>query len=374
MCGLLVAAMVWLTAPEFLGLTSNDQNATQTANGGKGNDELSGPVSYAAAARRAKPSVVNIYTSKTVSVSTNPLLNDPFFRRLFNNQDLPESLMQEQRSLGTGVVVSSDGYILTNEHVTRDADVILVLTADGRQAQAEVIGIDAETDLAVLKVALNGLTPISVGDAATAQVGDVVLAIGNPQNLGQTVTQGILSATGRNLTDMGQHVNVNFLQTDAAINAGNSGGPLVDAYGNMIGINSRTVQNDSSFGLSFAIPADIALKVFRDIVEHGKVIRGWLGINAQARQFSEESSQSLGLTQGLLVTEVAFNGPAAKAGLQPGDVIIRINGDGIVDGRRVPVLIADTPIGNSLSFEILRGSQTLNINAIIGLQPEQPSL
>lgn len=371
LCGLLIAAIVWLGAPEWLQIKpagKPEENPLASLI----EEEVSGPVSYSAAARRAAPSVVNIYTSKTVAVAVNPnpLLNDPFFRRFFNNQNL-NALTQEQTALGTGVVVSRDGYVLTNEHVIYGADEILVMLYDGRTSAAKVVGVDSATDLAVLKIDLNNLTAISIGDPEAAEVGDVVLAIGNPWGFGQTVTQGILSATGRNLVGIGMNVNLNFLQTDAAINEGNSGGPLVDVYGNMIGLNSRTFQDDGSFGLSFAIPADIALNVFRDILEHGTVIRGWLGIDAQARKLNEEASQSLGLKQVLVVTGLFPGGPGHRAGFEPGDVIAKINGKEITDARRVIRMITDTSPGNKIDFEILRGDQTLTITAQVDPRPEE---
>lgn len=367
LCGLLVAAFLWLAAPEFLAIQPKGTPDEYTPNATNETD-LSGPISYSAAVKRAAPSVANIYTSKTVAVSPYPLMSDPIFRRLFNGLTTPT---QEQRALGTGVVVSRDGYILTNEHVISGADEILVMLYDGRTSEAEVVGVDRTTDLAVLKISLGDLTAINIGNPDDAEVGDVVLAIGNPLGFGQTVTQGILSATGRNLVDMGMSVNVHFLQTDAAVNAGNSGGPLVDVYGNMIGLNSRTLQDDGSFGLSFAIPADTALKVFRDIAEHGKVIRGWLGVDAQTLKLSEEAVNSLGLQYVLMVKDLYGGGPAHRAGIEPGDLILKINGDQVGDGRRVSSLIADTPPGNKIDFEILRGDETLSITAQVDLRPEE---
>ena len=284
--------------------------------------------------RRAAPSVVNIYTSKTVTVYPGPLGGDPAFQNFFNSLSRLRPSTQEQRSLGTGVVVSREGYVITNEHVIAGADEILVALNDGRTSSAEVVGVDSVTDLAVLRIQSENLTAISIGDPDAATVGDVVLAIGNAQGFQQTVTQGILSAKGRNLVDMDTYVNVNFLQTDAAINQGNSGGPLVDVYGDMIGINSRTLQGDGSFGLSFAIPADIVLKVFRDVLEHGTVIRGWLGVEADALQLSDEDASELGFDHALGVKSLYAGGPAHRAGLERGDLIFKINGNDIGNGRQ----------------------------------------
>ena len=233
-----------------------------------------------------------------------------------------------------------------------------------------MVGTDSITDLAVLKIQYDDLTPISTGDPEAAQVGDVVLAIGNAQGLQQTVTQGILSAKGRNLADMDTYVNVNFLQTDAAINQGNSGGPLVDVYGNMIGINSRTLQSDGSFGLSFAIPADIVSKVFRDIVEHGTVIRGWLGVEAGALRLPAEEASAFGFEGAFVVTNLYSGGPAHRAGLERGDLIFKINGSDIGNGRYASRVIADTVPGENIEFEILRGNEKLAVTVQAALRPD----
>ena len=367
-CGLLIAVIVWLVAPGFLA-PQDKPGLIESSSSELVFDGLSGPVSYAPAATRAGASVVNIYTSKTVAVRPTPLASDPIFQGYFNslNQRQPET--KEERNLGSGVVVSREGYVLTNEHVIAGADRILVALSDGRTSPAEIVGVDNVTDLAVLKVQLDNLSAIGIGDPNSAEVGDVVLAIGNPLGFSQTVTQGILSAKGRNLIDMDTYVNVNFLQTDAAINQGNSGGPLVDIHGNMIGINSRTFQNDGSFGLSFAIPADIVLKVFRDILEHGKVIRGWLGVEADSLRLSDEASNFYGFDQALGVKGLYPGGPAHRAGMEVGDLILKINGQEIGNGRRTSKIIADTPPGKKIDFEILRGNQSMLLTVLVGLRP-----
>ncbi len=366
LCGLLLAVAVAALAPEWI---NGDGDVLNAGNYEQVNDAgWTGPVSYSEAARRAAPSVVNIYTTKTVSTESNPLLEDPFFRRFFNRPLLNRT--QEQRSLGSGVIMSGDGYILTNAHVINDADQILVMLFDGRQAVAEVVGVDSETDLAVLSVEMNNLKAINIGDPNSAQVGDVTLAIGNPFGFGQTVTQGIISATGRNLLDLSSLVN--FLQTDAAINDGNSGGALVDAYGNLLGINSRKLESTGSVGLGFAIPADVALKVVKDIVEQGRVVRGWLGI--EARQLSEEAASSLGLrrSRAMVITGLYPGGPGHRAGLEVGDVLVKLNGREIIDGRRVISMIANAVPGSKLDFEILRRGQSLTVTAEVDERPEQP--
>ena len=364
--GLLLAVAIAALAPEWL---NGSDNSMDTGEYGQVTDgSWAGPVSYAEAARRAAPSVVNIYTTKTVSANSNPLLEDPFFSRFFNRPLLNRT--QEQRSLGSGVIISADGYILTNAHVINDADQILVMLYDGRQAVAEVVGVDSETDLAVLRVEMTNIRAINIGDPNSAQVGDITLAIGNPFGFGQTVTQGIISATARNLVDLSSLVN--FLQTDAAINDGNSGGALVDAYGNLLGINSRKLESTGSVGLGFAIPADVALKVVKDIVEQGRVVRGWLGI--EARQISEEAASSLGLkrTRAMVITGLYPGGPGHRSGLEVGDVLVKLNGRDIIDGRRAINTIANATPGSQLEFEILRRGQSLNVTAEVDERPEQP--
>ena len=241
---------------------------------------------------------------------------------------------------------------------------------NGQQAVADVVGLDAETDLAVLYVELENIRAISIGDPNSAQVGDVTLAIGNPFGFGQSVTQGIISATGRNLVDLSNLVN--FLQTDAAINDGNSGGALVDAYGNLLGINSRKLESNGSVGLGFAIPADVALKVVKDIVEQGKVVRGWLGI--EARQLTDEASESIGIKHGgaMVVTGLYPGGPGHRAGLEVGDIIVKANDRDIIDGRRIINMIASARPGEKMAFEILRGGQPLSVTAEVDLRPDQP--
>lgn len=361
--GLLIAIIIAVSVPEWLVDRNiplvNDGYRQQTSS-------WSGPVSYADAARRAAPSVVNIYTSKTVSTNYSPLMDDPFFRRFFNGSNLNQT--RQQNDLGSGVIVSTDGYVLTNAHVINGADEILIMLYDGRQIEAEVVGIDAETDLAVLHIELDNLKAINMGDPKSAQVGDVTLAIGNPFGFGQTVTQGIISATGRNLVD--SSLLVNFLQTDAAINAGNSGGALVDAYGNLLGINARKLESSGSVGLGFAIPADVAVDVLMDIVENGEVIRGWLGI--EALQLTDEKSDTLELRRGqaMVVTGLYPGGPGHRAGIEVGDVIININDRDIIDGRRVMSLIAGSTPGERLTFKILRDEKPISVIAEVEHRPE----
>lgn len=324
------------------------------------------PPTYATAVARAAPSVVNIYTSKTVTRERqHPLLNDPFFRRFFNSGSLPQQRRMES-SLGSGVIVSKEGFILTNNHVVRGADQIVVLLHDGREAQASIIGNDPDTDLAVLKIDLESLTPINIGNPSKARVGDVALAIGNPFGVGQSVSQGIVSATGRGL---GLNTFENFLQTDAAINPGNSGGALIDTYGNLLGINSAILNESTSVGIGFAIPADTAMRVMKDIVKHGKVIRGWLGV--QAQQLAPEVATRLGLNppRGMIITDIHINGPAHLAGLRPGDIITHINGQLVGDGRQGTNIIADLMPGDSIHVDLVRNGESISVTTVAGTRP-----
>ena len=296
-------------------------------NNSRNGDDWQGPVSYAEAVSRAGPAVVNIYSR--IPLSSHPQASNPVFRLLLERMD-PQRRQRMESNLGSGVIVSDAGYILTNHHVVDQADAIVILLADGREALAQLVGSDADFDLAVLKVDLPQLTAIEVGEPEQAQVGDVVLAIGNPLGVGQSVTQGIISATGERNLDLGSRTGSylqNFLQTDAAVNPGNSGGALVDAHGRLLGINTSVLnQSGYSGGISFAIPANIAFKIMQDIIEHGRVVPGWLGI--EARQLTPQLVRqfNLDIPNGVLITAIYDQGPAHQAGLQPGDVITHIDG------------------------------------------------
>lgn len=364
--GLIAAAALLIMFPQLLN-PGNQRIASPLDNLAPGTRTPWGQTtSYAQAVRKAAPSVVNIYTRKRLATRRHPLLDDPYFRRLFN-QDNPQRQQRMQSSLGSGVIITKDGFILTNHHVVDSADEIIVLMYDGRETQATVVGVDKDTDLAVLKIELDNLRPITFGNAAQAEVGDVVLAIGNPFGVGQSVSQGIVSATGRNSL----HLNTfdNFIQTDAAINPGNSGGALIDAYGNLLGINAAILNETSSVGIGFAIPADTAVKVLDDIVEHGRVIRGWLGV--QAQQLSPELAARLGLNPpaGIIITDVHASGPARAAGLQGGDVVTHINNQRITDGSQGLNLIAGLKPGDPIRLQVVRAGQPLTINATAGTRP-----
>jgi serine protease DegS len=332
----------------------------------------SGPVSYADAVLRAAPAVVNINTAKVVTLRRNPLLDDPFFRQFFGGA--PGAGQPQKRletSLGSGVIFSEQGYILTNHHVISGADAVQVFLRDGRNAPARVIGSDPETDVAVLKIDLPKLPVITLGQSDRIRVGDVVLAIGNPFGVGQTVTMGIVSATGR--SQLGINTFENFIQTDAAINPGNSGGALVDAYGNLIGINTAIFsKSGGSVGIGFAIPVSLAKNIMEEIIRHGRPQRGWLGIEAQ--QLTAELSGALKLpkgTQGVVVTGILRGGPADKGGLQPGDVIVSMNGEKITEGRQALNLIAQHKPGQTISLQIIRDGKTLTRKATTIERPTQ---
>ena len=366
--GLALAFVATLLWPELLQrggpAVEIHQSAPAAAHAG-------GPSSYATAVEKAAPAVVNINTAKLVTVRPHPFFDDPVFRQFFGRgrDELVTPRQQVERSLGSGVIMSDQGYILTNHHVIHGADAIQVSLRDGRMAKANVVGSDPETDLAVLKIDLKQLPVITVGHSERMRVGDVVLAIGNPFGVGQTVTMGIVSATGRNR--LGINTFENFIQTDAAINPGNSGGALVDAYGNLIGINTVIFsQTGGSVGIGFAIPTSIAKGVMEQIITHGRPLRGWLGIEAQA--LTPELLEAFGLkkgTEGLVITTLYRNGPAHKAGVEPGDVLVAIDGKKTGDAREVLLAISNHKPGERIKLELMREGKPLTIEAIAGERP-----
>ncbi|MBL1260507.1 MAG: Do family serine endopeptidase [Thiotrichaceae bacterium] len=326
-----------------------------------------GPASYANAVAIAAPSVVNINTTKRVSGHPHPLYNDPTFRRFFNDQQRTP-MQRKDNSLGSGVIISEQGYILTNNHVIADADEIQVVLTDGRQADAQVVGTDPETDVAVLKISLDNLPAITFGQSDVLRVGDVVLAIGNPFGVGQTVTQGIVSATER--SHLGIATYENFIQTDAAINPGNSGGALINAAGELIGINTAIyTRSGGSQGVGFAIPANTVKMVMKQILEHGRAIRGWLGIEIQT--ISPALAESFGLLEarGIIIAGVMPQGPAAHAGVKTGDIILQINGEAIADGTAALNLIAQVAPGNEIHMSGIRQGKPFSITAHTSNRP-----
>jgi serine protease DegQ len=324
-------------------------------------------LSYAKAAKLATPAVVNIFTTKSVRVTPNhPLFNDPLFRRFFGDQF---SQQQQTSSLGSGVIVSADGLILTNHHVVESSDEIEVLLADGRRAKAKLVGTDPETDLAVLKVALRSLPIVAFGDDTQAQIGDVVLAIGNPFGVGQTVTMGIVSALGRN--QLGINTFENFIQTDAAINPGNSGGALVDTQGRLLGINTAIYsRNGGSMGIGFAIPVSTVRTVMEQIVKTGGVTRGYIGVEPQ--DVTPELAEAFRLPRkdGAIIAGVMRAGPADRAGVRVGDILFEVDGKPVKDTASMLNLIAQLKPGTSTRFRFLREGKQLDLNIVIGKRPK----
>ena len=334
------------------------------------NNLTGGAVSYADAVDLAAPAVVNIYTTKVITERVNPLFNDPFFRYFFGDQLAPRQRLES--SLGSGVIVSENGYILTNNHVVEGADEIQIALRDGRNAEATIVGLDPESDLAVLKVKLDNLPAVTIGQSDEARVGDVVLAIGNPFGVGQTVTMGIISAMGRNT--VGINTYENFIQTDAAINPGNSGGALINPFGHLVGINTAIFSKSGGYqGIGFAIPGKFAIEVMQQLIQHGRVIRGWLGIEVQ--DITPELAESFRLksTQGVIVAGILRNGPAAQAGLRPGDIIIKLNDMEIDNTRQVMNTIANIKPDEDIKIEIMRQGKAMTLEGTVGQRPEQRS-
>jgi serine protease DegQ len=328
--------------------------------------------SLAEAAKVSSPAVVNFFTSKANKKKPNkkgaPHQNEPWFQFFFGDQapsDEPSS------SLGSGVIVSPQGIILTNHHVIEGADEIEVAFADGRKRNAKLIGSDPETDIAVLKIDATDLpNPITLGKMESIHVGDVVLAIGNPFGVGQTVTSGIVSALGRN--QLGINTFENFIQTDAAINPGNSGGALVDTKGNLIGINTAIYsRSGGNMGIGFAIPINIAKQVMESILTNGSVTRGWIGVEPQ--NLSKELAESLNLpkdTTGVLISGVLDGGPADKAGMKPGDVLLEVNGQKVGDVVSLLNRIAQTNPGDESKVSLLRKGKEMSLKVQVGKRPK----
>ncbi|MCX4220946.1 MULTISPECIES: Do family serine endopeptidase AlgW [Pseudomonas] len=363
LAGVLIALLIIQRYPQWVGLPSLDVNLQQAP---QTTSVQQGPVSYADAVTIAAPSVVNLYTTKVIAKPAHPLFEDPQFRRFFGDNSPKQKRMES--SLGSGVIMSPEGYILTNNHVTSGADQIVVALKDGRETLARVIGSDPETDLAVLKIDLKNLPSITVGRSDNIRIGDVALAIGNPFGVGQTVTMGIISATGRN--QLGLNNYEDFIQTDAAINPGNSGGALVDANGNLTGINTAIFsKSGGSQGIGFAIPVKLAMEVMKSIIEHGQVIRGWLGIEVQP--LTQELAESFGLSgrPGIVVAGIFRDGPAQKAGLQLGDVILSIDGEPAGDGRKSMNQVARIKPTDKVTIQVMRNGKELKLTAEIGLRP-----
>ena len=331
--------------------------------------ETERPDSYSKAAEIAMPSVVNIFTRKEIKEEpAHPLLNDPMFRRFFGEQF--ESRTRRTSSLGSGVIVSSNGYILTNHHVVEAADEVEVALIDGRKAKASVIGSDPETDLAVLKIKLEELPAITFGQSQQVKVGDVVLAVGNPFGVGQSVTMGIVSAMSR--SRVGINTFEDFIQIDAAINPGNSGGALTDTSGNLIGINTAIYSSSGgSLGIGFAIPIHVAKQIMEQIIQSGSVTRGWLGVSMQ--DMTQDLAESFGLDNlmGSLVASVLNDGPADKAGIKPGDIIIAVEGKPVKNSSEMLNRVAALSPNDTVTVTVIRNKQEKTIQVKVGVRPKQ---
>ena len=330
--------------------------------------------SYSPAVKKAMPTVVNIFTSKkAVDNPHQKYSDDPTFRQFFGDQsDEQDAQSQPENSLGSGVIVSEQGLILTNNHVIATADEIEIALSDGRKMSAKVVGTDPETDLALIKIEADNLPAITFASSEKLNVGEVVLAIGNPFGVGQTVTQGIISALGRN--HLGINTFENFIQTDASINPGNSGGALIDTEGNLVGINSAIYsRSGGSMGIGFAIPATLAHQVMDQIAIHGNVTRGWIGIEAQDITPELAESFKLKLVQGALVAGVMRGGPADRAGLRAGDILLTIENKPISDTGSMLNLIAALIPNQKATLKIARAEQTMNVVVLIGRRPKPVS-
>jgi serine protease DegQ len=320
------------------------------------------PSTYSAAAKRASPAVVNIATSRTTRA---PHMDDPWFRFFFGDQ-VPQ---QQQMGLGSGVIVSPEGYVLTNNHVIEGADDIEVMLSDGRKTRGKVVGTDPETDLAVLRIDLDKLPAITFGDSDALEVGDVVLAIGNPFGVGQTVTSGIVSALGRN--QLGINTFENFIQTDAAINPGNSGGALVDASGNLMGINTAIYsRSGGNMGIGFAIPASTARPVMESLIRDGQVTRGWIGVEPQDLTPEMAQTFNLPIEEGVLITGVLQGGPAQLAGIRPGDVVVAVAGKPVKSTVQLLNAVAELVPGSQATISVQRGRETLELDVQVAQRPK----
>ena len=329
--------------------------------------EINSQDGFSKAVNKSIPSVVNVFTLRVEERNNNLIKRNRLLEnKFFNNETNQKSTIN--RSLGSGVIVSTNGYILTNYHVIKNADRIEVMLLDGRQQLARIIGKDEPTDIAVLKIDLDNLKPISFADPNSVQVGNIVLAIGNPYGIGQTVSQGIVSATGRYGLDINTYEK--YIQTDAAINSGNSGGALINVKGDLIGINSGFYsKTGGSNGIGFAIPTDIANYVFKNILKNGKVIRGWIGVTAEEITPSLSEAFNLSSSFGLYITNVKDSSPAKNFGLKEGDIITHINDEPITNGNLSMHKIAELEPGTEITTTIISKGIIKDINITVGLRP-----
>ena len=353
--------------PEWLPAKAGQLSLREVSTGQEENPGTTPAGSYRDAARLALPAVVHIYTTQEIKAQRHPLFDDPIFRHFFG--DRPDNQPQRNSGLGSGVIVSPEGYILTNFHVVEAADDIQVALNDGKTYTARVIGSDPESDLAVLRIKTEKPLPAIVfGQMESLRVGDVVLAIGNPFGVGQTVTMGIVSALGR--SHLGINTFENFIQTDAAINPGNSGGALVDVYGNLVGINTAIYsRTGGSHGIGFAIPVSSAKSIMEQIIQSGSVTRGWIGVEAQ--EITPELADSFGLpdTDGALIAGIVRGSPADSAGIRPGDVLLAVGGQAVTDPQVMLDLIAALKPEAKANFRLRRDKTILEIPVRIGKRP-----
>ena len=364
--GILIALLVIREFPELTGRTRGVELNIVDNSAIANQIPLEGPSSYATAVERAAPAVVNVYTTTIVETRAHPMARDPFFRNFFNLPSEPRRKRMES-SLGSGVIVSANGYILTNHHVIAGADDVVVELKDGRVSQASVVGTDLDTDIAVLKIELNNL-PKLILTTSPGRVGDLVFAIGNPFGVGQTVTMGILSATGRNQVGLANYED--FIQTDAAINPGNSGGALINVRGELIGINTAIfTRSGGSNGIGFAIPASIATDIMQELIDHGHVIRGWIGV--ETKLLTEDLARSFGVNKntGVLISGVYRRGPAANADILPGDILTHMNDQKITDGRTAMNQVAGFDPGAKIVVRLLRNGQPIERIVLVGQRP-----
>ncbi len=364
--GAIVALAILLLFPQNsqqLATPNSPETNTSTAE----KPEWQGPVSYANAVSRASMGVVNIYTRKEIETRINPLANDPIFRHFFNLSDSPRQ-KRMQSALGSGVLVTREGHILTNYHVINGADEIVVALEDGRNARARVLGDYRQRDLAVLHIDLPDLQPVTIANN-TPRVGDVVLAIGNPFGVGQTVTQGIISATSDRHRELNISAFEDFIQTDAAIHPGSSGGALIDAYGALIGINTANLPQTGSGGIGFAVPVEIAMQTLSDIIQFGRVVRGWLGVEAKRVRPRVIDEPGITTTEGMVITSTTEGGPAHSAGLRPGDIIIGIRGNPVKDARDIVQTIQESRPGDTVTIEFIRAGNTTSLDVVLQEQP-----
>jgi serine protease DegS len=339
------------------------QPATQIAT------PIAGPVSYAAAVKLASPSVVNVYTTKLTVQRGKSFFSDPMLQRFFGNRFTARPYIKRENSLGSGVIISSDGLIMTNNHVIQGAEEIRVVLNDGRTLQAKIVGTDPDTDLALLNTGEKGLNAIKAGDSDSMQVGDVVLAIGNPFGVGQTVTMGIVGATGR--SHLGINTFENFIQTDAAINPGNSGGALINTQGELVGINTAIFsKSGGSSGIGFAIPVKLAEGVMLELVKNGRVIRGWLGLAGQDMTPKLADSFKLKDISGILISGVLEGGPASAAGIKPGDIIVQINDQRPKDAEEIMNYIATLTPGSKVVISGWRGDNRFKTEVTVAERPQ----